>query len=276
MAVLWSRKGGHVMRRATFIFALVLSISRSAAAQEWVEYVSKQDGFKVDFPVQPRVTETTWKSEMDYTLPARVYSADKGNEHYSVTVVDYSGLEQQGIERSKTCPPGNQQCRGNNTGVVGAGYWKQDERGAIVYATFKLLQRDAKLTSLAWEWQDMVEGHFIQMTNNADQSRTFAYVGMHEQKLYILEGTVPKGYPQPGLFQQSMGWVDKDGNGIRYQIIYSNAYHGMGVYPVPTTARAGRGGAAGAGGGTSAPGAGGGQNAPGAGAGTGAPGGRGR
>jgi hypothetical protein len=221
----------------------------------------------VDFPVPPKITETTWKSEMDYTLPARVYSADKGSEHYSVTVVDYSGLEQLGIERSKTCPPGNQQCRGTNTGVVGSGYWKQDERGAIVYATFKLLQRDAKLTGLAWEWQDMVEGHFIQMTNNADQSRTFAYIGMHEQKLYILEGTVPKGYPQPGLFQQSMGWVDKDGNGIRYQIIYSNAYHGMGVYPVPTTARAGRGGAAGAVGG---------QNAPGAGGGTGAPGGRGR
>jgi hypothetical protein len=28
--------------------------------------------------------------------------------------------------------------------------------------------------------------------------------------------------------------VDKDGNGIRYQnIIYSNAYHGLGVYPTP-------------------------------------------
>ena len=35
---------------------------------------------------------------------------------------------------------------------------------------------------------------------------------------------MPKGYPEPGLFQQSLGWVDKDGNGIRYQIIYSNAY----------------------------------------------------
>ncbi len=39
---------------------------------------------------------------------------------------------------------------------------KHDERGAIVYATFKLLQRDAKLNFLAWEWQDMVEGHFLQ------------------------------------------------------------------------------------------------------------------
>ena len=228
------------MRITALLVVLLLSVTGSAVAQEWIEYMNPQDGFKVNFPSQPKVTETTWKSEMNYVLPARVYSADKSRERYSVTVIDYSGLEQQGIERSKTCPPGNQQCRGNNVGVVGAGYWRQDERGAIVFATFKLLQRDAKLTNLAWEWQDMVEGHFVQLTNNADQSRTFAYIGMHEHKLYIAEGTVPKGYPEPGLFQQSMGWVDKDGNGIRYQTIYSNAYHGMGVYPVPP--RAGRGG----------------------------------
>jgi len=235
------------MRMTTLVFALVLSVSGPAAAQEWEEYVNTQDGFKVNFPGQPKVTETTWKSQLDYILPARVYSAERGREHYSMTVVDYTGLEQQGIERSKTCPPGNAQCRANAGPTIGPGYWKQDERGAIVYATFKLLQRDAKLTSLAWEWQDMVEGHFIQLTNNADQSRTFAYIAMHENKLYIAEGTVPKGYPEPGLFQQSMGWVDKDGKGIRYQTIYSNAYHGMGVYPKPPIAGAGRGRGAGAG-----------------------------
>jgi len=234
------------MRMTAPVFVLVLAVSAPAVAQDWDEYVNTQDGFKVNFPGQPKVTETTWKSQLDYILPARVYSADKGREHYSITVVDYTGLEKLGIERSKTCPPGNAQCRENAGPVIGPGYWKQDERGAIVYATFKLLQRDAKLTSLAWEWQDMVEGHLIQLTNNADQSRTFAYIAMHENRLYILEGTVPKGYPEPGLFQQSMGWVDKNGNSIRYQTIYSNAYHGMGVYPVPPLAGAGRGSGAGA------------------------------
>src|SRR6266850_6008770 len=186
------------MRTATLVCILLLLIPGAAAAQEWIEYVDTQNGFKVNFPDQPKVTETTWKSQMDYTLPARVYSSDKGREHYSLTVVDYSGLEQQGIERSKTCPPGNQQCRPNAGPVIGPAYWKQDERGAIVYATLKLLRRDAKLTGLSWEWQDMVEGHSIQLTNNADQSRTFAFVGMHQQKLYILEGTVPKGIPNLG------------------------------------------------------------------------------
>ena len=61
----------------------------------------------MNFPGQPEVRETTWTSQMDYILPARVYSAGRGSEHYSVTVVDYTDLERQGIERSTTCPPGN-------------------------------------------------------------------------------------------------------------------------------------------------------------------------
>jgi hypothetical protein len=233
------------MRSTLFVLALLLSV-RPAAAQEWDLYTSIPDGFRVNFPGQPTMTETTWTSQLNYTLPARVYSAERGRERYSLTVVDYSSIEQQGIERGKTCPPGNENCRPNAGSALGAGYAKHDERGAIVYATFKLLQRDAKLNFLAWEWQDMVEGHLLQLTNNVDKSRTFAWIGMHAHKLYILEGTVPAGYPEPGLFQQSMGWVDKDGNGIRYQTIYSNSYHGMGVYPVPSYAGAGRGVGAGA------------------------------
>jgi len=52
-----------------------------------------------------------------------VYSVDRSREHYSVTVVDYTGLEQQGIERSKACPSGNAQCRenaGHDTSVTAA------------------------------------------------------------------------------------------------------------------------------------------------------------
>jgi len=243
------------MRMTTSVVALLLMMSGSAAAQEWEEYTNIPDGFKINFPGPPRVTETTWTSQLDYKLPAKIFRADKGNERYSVTVVDYSSIEQQGVERAKSCPPGNANCRANAPPALGPGYSHHDERGAIVYATEKLLMRDAKLTDLAWDWQDMVEGHFIQLTNNADQSRTFAYVAMHQHRLYIVEGTVPRGYPEPGLFQQSLGWVDKAGNGIRYQnIVYSNAYHGMGVYPVPPYGAQGAAGAAApAGGGAAAP-----------------------
>jgi hypothetical protein len=232
------------MRAAALVLAIVLATAGTATPQEWEEYTNIQDGFRLNFPGPPKVTQTTWTSQLNYVLPARVYSAEKGRERYSLTVVDYSTIEQQGVERAKTCPPGNANCRANAPPALGAGYAHHDERGAIVYATFKLLQRDAKLNFLAWEWQDMVEGHLVQLTN-ADESRTFAWIGMHVHKLYILEGTVPAGFPEPGLFQQSMGWVDKDGNTIRYQTIYSNSYHGMGLYPVPPTVGAGRGAGAG-------------------------------
>ena len=222
------------MHTRAFVFGLLLlSTPCSLAAQEWDEFTSLQDGFRLNFPGKPTVTETKWTSQLNYVLPARVYLAVKDKERYSVTVVDYSGIEQQGVERAKSCPPGNANCRANAPEALGPGYARHDERGAIVYATFKLLQRDVKLNYLAWEWQDLVEGEIVQLTNNADQSRTFAWVGMHQQKLYILEGTVPANYPEPGLFQQSMQWVDKDGNGIRYRSIYSNSFHGMGVYPAP-------------------------------------------
>ena len=232
------------MRVIALLLVSLLSIANAATAQEWDQYTSLQDGFRINFPGTPKVSTSTWTSQLNYTLPARVYSAERGKERYSVTVVDYSSIEQQGIERAKSCPPGNANCRANAPATLGPGYSHHDERGAIVYATFKLLQRDVKLNYLAWDWQDLVEGHIIQLTNNSDQSRTFAWVGMHQQKLYILEGTVPAGYPEPGLFQQSMRWVDKNGNGIRYQSIYSNSFHGMGVYPAP--AIVGRGGGGGA------------------------------
>ena len=230
-----------VARISAFVMAL-LTVASVAFAQEWDQYTSLPDGFRINFPGQPTVTEDTWNSQLNYKLPMRVYRAQKGQERYSVTVVDYGPIEQMGIERAKSCPPGNQNCRANAPPALGPGYAHHDERGAIVYATFKLLQRNAKLNYLAWEWQDMVEGHILNLTN-ADQSRTFGWIGMHQHKLYIIEGTVPAGYPEPGLFQQSMEWVDKDGRQIRYTTVYSNAYHGMGVYPVPDRARLGGAGA---------------------------------
>ena len=65
------------MRTTALVFAM-LSVSGPAGAQQWEEYVNTEDGFRVNFPGQPTVTETTWQSQLDYVLPARVYSADRG------------------------------------------------------------------------------------------------------------------------------------------------------------------------------------------------------
>ena len=45
----------------------------------------------------------------------------------------------------------------------------------------------------------------------------FGAVHMHEYRLYILEGTVPAGGVPPALFQQSLGFIDKDGNRVEYK-----------------------------------------------------------
>ena len=230
------------MRMTVLVVGLLMFMPGLVAAQEeWELFVSTQDGFKMDFPGKPTITNGTWNTEQGYVVPSRTYSAVKGREKYSITVADYNGVEQMGIARNKTCPSGAETCQGQMTGVlrplIGPGYAMQDIRGALTYAAFKFIQRDAKVTAYLWNWQDLVEGFQLHLTNK-DESRTMAYLTMHENKLYVVEGTVPKGYPEPGLFFQSMGFVDKAGNGIRYEALYINQVHGLKQAPVPPLRRA--------------------------------------
>ena len=201
--------------------ALTISLSTTAFAQEWIEFASREERITCLFPGQPKVTETTWVSEYGAILPARLYSAAQGQSRYSLTVVDYNPVERLMVEKSKACPAGTETCQG--IGDWGLGYWKNDVRGAIVYATSKFVQRDAKVTHLMWNSQQMVQGQELQLTNNADQSRTWASIYMHENRLIILEATVPRSYPEPALFTQSLSWLDENGKSIRYATIYINA-----------------------------------------------------
>ena len=241
------------MRVTALLLATVLGVCGPAFAQDWELYTNNEDGFKLDFPGTPKVSQTTFKSEYGADLPAHVYTANRGQERYSLTVVDYREAPRLLDEKAKlTCRPGDER----SCGLVnaGRGYWKEDMFGATLWATYGFLQRNAKLTHLAFAWQDLVGGHEIQLLN-ADQSRTFAFVAMHTDRLYILEGTVPRNYPPPVLFQQSMGYVDKNGNGMRYQSIYSNMYaeHADAFPGEPKLTGQGRGGGAPAGAGTGTP-----------------------
>ena len=232
------------MRMLSAVIALVvLGSVAPATSQEWKEFVSRDDGFKLNFPAAPTITTTTYTSEYGADLPARVYAVVNGEERYSMTVVDYQPIERILTEKAKKCPSfADERCTGLGGGaVVGAGYWKTDIRGALVWASWQFIQRDAKVTHYMWNFMDLVEGHQLQLTNTADRSRTFVAIYMHQNRLYVMEGTVPDGDPEPGLFQQSLGFVDKDGNGIRYRDYYDNDYP-----PPPLTGRGGGAPAAGA------------------------------
>ena len=85
--------------------ALALFAAAPASAQEWAEFVSKADGFRVNFPGQPMVSTTTFRSEYGADLPARVFQVTSGRERYSMTVVDYTPIEAILTAKSKQCPP---------------------------------------------------------------------------------------------------------------------------------------------------------------------------
>jgi hypothetical protein len=212
-----------MMRFSTLVAAaLLLSLSVPASAQEWVDFVSKEDRFTANFPGQPTVTQTTYMSQYGAELPARVYSATKGKSRYSMTVVDYSQIEKLLVARAQKCASRTEGCYGG-TGFSGVGHWRLDFHGAIVYAIEQFILRDAKVTQLSWNTYYSVGGQQVHLTNR-DGSRTKAAVYMHNQKLYISEGTSAVGEPDAGLFQQSFGWIDENGRNIRYESLYHHAF----------------------------------------------------
>ena len=218
--------------------ALLLFLSGQVLAQglTWTEYLSKEDFFSISFPGTPKVQEITYPTEYRITLPARVHSYENGPYRFSVTVVDYRNAVQMHQARNKKC-----------TDEGGDGDQCQDDgpeemRGALVYASWNFMKRDGvKLTHYAHYNSDRVEGHEIHLTN-ADGSRTFATVHMHENRLYILEANVPRGAPAPGLFQISVRFLDSQLRPVRYEWdgiqLYSNGYP-----PPPRTGQGRQGGA---------------------------------
>ena len=131
------------MRVTVLLLATVLCVAGPAFAQDWELYTNNDDGFKVDFPGTPKVAQTTFKSEYGADLPARVYTATRGAEKYSVTVVDYREAPRLLDEKAKlTCRPGDERSCGLT--LAGRGYWKEDMAGAVLHASFQFIQRNAK------------------------------------------------------------------------------------------------------------------------------------
>jgi hypothetical protein len=170
--------------------------------------------------LRPTIQETPWLSQFGAVLPARVYSVTKGRSRFSATVINYNPVERLLVERSRSCPPGANTCQG--IADWGVGYWKTDIRGALLYVISKFLERDAKVTALTWNGIALVQGVEMRLTSNADQSRTFASIYMHENRLVIAEATVPRGDPPPVAFNESLNWLDAEGRPVRYQATYVN------------------------------------------------------
>jgi hypothetical protein len=216
-------------------FALLL-VARPAFAQEWFTYTNVPDSFEVYAPTQPKVAELTWKTQTGFTMPARIYTFEHGKNLYTVTVVDYSSAPEQGKKRSASCPAVDANCVGSN--LSGDGYWKHDVRGAMLHAAATLLKRDVKLTELSWNQITSISSIQVQAQSNRDQSLTYAVVTMHENLLYVAEGTVPKGSPAPAIFAGSFAVLARGSDRApRYPTLYSHEIHGFREAPIPTGER---------------------------------------
>ena len=167
--------------------ALTLFIAWPSFAQDWIDFVDRTEKFAVNFPGNPAVKETTYLSEDGKTLPAKVYTAQEGDNRYSATVVNLTILEPTFV------------------------------RGSIAYAAWNFRKRGGEVTYDAFAQVDRIEGHQLQITNR-DKSRTFVAIHLHARRLYILEATVPPGWPPPGDFQQSLSILDDEGKRIRYNL----------------------------------------------------------
>jgi hypothetical protein len=193
------------MRALSFSIGLLL-LSQIVCAQGWRTYVSRGDFFSVNFPEEPRLEETSYASEYGATLPTRIYAVRSGESLHSVTVVDYS--EAQRIY---------QELPDRTDEASNASLWLYDQRASVAFAARNFRLRGGEVTYDAWHHIDLVEGHQLQITN-LDRSRTYASMYFHDGRLYILEATVPEGALPQGLFQQSLSFLDAEGNRIRYQL----------------------------------------------------------
>jgi len=200
------------MRLNRLVPALILFVSGPAFAQDWVEYTSKADFFTVNFPSEPKVQETTYRSEYGYDLPARVYSAASGNSRYSATVVDYSVVEKLATEKSKTCPQENvENCIGGAN--AGLGYWRMDETNGTAVADWSGRNHNGKiLNNAAGSW-----------VTDPERGTVYRATGTNS----IEFGTIIPGMSLTNDFTWSL-WIKSDETGTAAaadnNIVFGNRY----------------------------------------------------
>ena len=170
------------MRFVTLISVVAaLLLSGSAHAQQWIEYEDRAWGFSINFPHEPMTERIDYTTFFDQTVPARVYSAERGTGRYSLTVVYFSGVP-------------------------------TDSHTAVSHAA-EAIREKGEVTYFAFDSLDGIPGQLISATQS-DGRLIQASVYFVDQRLYIAEGSVAAGSAPPAQFNQSIAIVDPEGNPI--------------------------------------------------------------
>ncbi|MCH8858787.1 MAG: hypothetical protein IID54_04315 [Proteobacteria bacterium] len=163
---------------------LALMLPGGAFAQTWTEYVSGQDRFHIVFPGEPQVEEVEWISADGLRVPARRYSAEQGDNHYSITVIDYEGAR---------------------LGTM---------LGSMAHAATAFRQK-GDVTIDAYAQLDRIGGHQLQITE-PDGRLLYVAIYLHDNFLYVTEASVPLTSPRGTIFQHSLSITDENGIRVRY------------------------------------------------------------
>ena len=180
------------MRSRSLVPALVaLFLSTAASAQGWQEYVNRENDFQINFPTEPTMTETQYRTVKGTMLPARVFTAIAPADSiaagtYKVTVVDYSNALNE-------IPDAVEQARE----AIKA-------KGTVKYDEVNDLDRHR-------EWRLSVET----ATTRILASTLLAA----NNRLYITEGENALSAPPPAQFHVSLQILNQDGVRIR-QLTY--------------------------------------------------------
>jgi hypothetical protein len=209
------------MRSIPLIAAAIL-VTAPAQAQDWMTMIATEDGFRANYPGEPKVESFTYDTEFHMGLPGRVYRAADALGAYTTTVVDYRQAQRLHDERSAKCLAANG--ANQQDGDTCQNDFTMEVAGATDHAASVFLKRDGvKVTQYGTYFLDRVTGRLLQLTN-PDKSRTYAAIHQHAGRLYIHEATVPAGMPEPILFMQSLAWVNEKGQAIRYRTLYTEGY----------------------------------------------------
>ncbi len=191
------------LTRKCCLLLTLLATPLLANAQNWQTFVDQEEFFAINVPGEPKVAEVLYASEWGGQLPSKVYSLTANDVDYRITVVNYgtddSSYVQVDDHTDDDFP------------------WLYDFRGSIAFAAHNIRKRGGEVTFDAWHHIEMVEGHQLQITHE-DGSRTYAGIYLYQDtgRLYIVEAKAPKGALPQGLFQQSLNFLDEDGNRVRY------------------------------------------------------------
>lgn len=185
--------------------AALLLVADAALAQRWQQFASPEDGFRMMIPGEFEVENIEYETEYGIVVPARVYRHRNDSGVYTMTVIDYRDSQRLHEVRIKALDD-----------VYLPIYGQVDVRGSIAFAARKIRDRADSIEYDNYHYINRVDGHQLQ-TTNPDGTRTFAGIYLHRSRLYILDATVNPGSPPGGMFQQSLEFIDENGEPYTYR-----------------------------------------------------------